>query len=371
MLSTAPTSRRLRHEPSGPPRPRPHLPAPRDRSAAERAREHAGRCRHAPGLGPHQVDPADQVDHELLERVGLSESPTCASTSSPPARAGSSSWVGRWHAHLVLLLDEPSPGSTTTRPSASRPCCASSPRRVSAVLLVEHDMSFVMRRVPLHQRARLRPDHRARARPTRSESNAEVQRAYLGTAAGRRVIDHTNFDGRRRARRDTRARAARCAPAYGRIDVLHGVDLCSQRARSTPCSGRTAPARSPPSRWPPARSCRRRASVLLCWTPDVNGATSDALARAGVCLVPEGRGIFPNLTVTENLRMATYTGTRSETCEDGVSYPRFPGSGRAPHARPPAPCPAASSRCSPWRRALATDPAAAAPRRAVDGARAR
>ena len=36
--------------------------------------------------------------------------------------------------------------------------------------------------------------------------------------------------------------------------------------------------------------------------------TADALARAGVCLIPEGRGIFPNLTVAENLRMATFTG---------------------------------------------------------------
>ena len=38
---------------------------------------------------------------------------------------------------------------------------------------------------------------------------------------------------------------------------------------------------------------------------DVTGVTADALARAGVCLIPEGRGIFPNLTVIENLRMAT------------------------------------------------------------------
>jgi branched-chain amino acid transport system ATP-binding protein len=40
----------------------------------------------------------------------------------------------------------------------------------------------------------------------------------------------------------------------------------------------------------------------------VTGAPADAIARAGVCLIPEGRGIFPNLTVAENLRMASYTG---------------------------------------------------------------
>ena len=46
--------------------------------------------------------------------------------------------------------------------------------------------------------------------------------------------------------------------------------------------------------------------LFLCGR-DVTGAAPDA-SRAGVCLIPEGRGIFPNLTVAENLRMATYTG---------------------------------------------------------------
>jgi branched-chain amino acid transport system ATP-binding protein len=36
---------------------------------------------------------------------------------------------------------------------------------------------------------------------------------------------------------------------------------------------------------------------------DVTGWPSDALARAGVCHVPEGRGIFRGLTVRENLRL--------------------------------------------------------------------
>jgi branched-chain amino acid transport system ATP-binding protein len=48
-------------------------------------------------------------------------------------------------------------------------------------------------------------------------------------------------------------------------------------------------------------------SLFLCGR-DVTGVSADALARAGVCLIPEGRGIFPNLTVAENLRMASYTG---------------------------------------------------------------
>ena len=34
---------------------------------------------------------------------------------------------------------------------------------------------------------------------------------------------------------------------------------------------------------------------------DVTGLSPDALARRGVCHVPEGRGVFPPLSVRENL----------------------------------------------------------------------
>ena len=41
--------------------------------------------------------------------------------------------------------------------------------------------------------------------------------------------------------------------AYGRIEVLHGVDLVVPRAPWWRCSARTAAARPRPSRWPAAR----------------------------------------------------------------------------------------------------------------------
>jgi branched-chain amino acid transport system ATP-binding protein len=44
---------------------------------------------------------------------------------------------------------------------------------------------------------------------------------------------------------------------------------------------------------------------------EVTGWSSDALARAGVCHVPEGRGIFRGLTVRENLRLQAPPGDPS------------------------------------------------------------
>jgi len=56
---------------------------------------------------------------------------------------------------------------------------------------------------------------------------------------------------------------------------------------------------------------------------EVAGMPADRLARDGVCLVPEGRGVFPNLTVSENLRMATYTGVSFDSVVDRA-FERFP-----------------------------------------------
>jgi branched-chain amino acid transport system ATP-binding protein len=56
----------------------------------------------------------------------------------------------------------------------------------------------------------------------------------------------------------------------------------------------------------------------------VNGADPDALARIGVCTIPEGRGIFPNLTVRENLRMVTFAGTVDLAEVEEAAFARFP-----------------------------------------------
>jgi branched-chain amino acid transport system ATP-binding protein len=56
---------------------------------------------------------------------------------------------------------------------------------------------------------------------------------------------------------------------------------------------------------------------------DVTGASCHDLARIGVCTIPEGRGVFPNLTVRENLWMATQVSGRLDSLEEGA-YARFP-----------------------------------------------
>ena len=110
--------------------------------------------------------------------------------------------------------------------------------------------------------------------------------------------------------------------AYGRIEVLHGVDLAlgvgevlallgpngaGKTTTLSVCSGTMEPTHG---------------GVYLCGRR-VNGASPDALARAGLCTIPEGRGVFPNLTVRENLRMVTFAGPALADVE-AAAYERFP-----------------------------------------------
>ena len=76
-------------------------------------------------------------------------------------------------------------------------------------------------------------------------------------------------------------------------------------------------------------------------------ASPDAIVRAGIAQVPQGRGTFPELSVEDNLRIGAYT-QRGGGVDDDVSA----GSTRSlgwPSARRRrrAACRAASSRCSP------------------------
>jgi branched-chain amino acid transport system ATP-binding protein len=110
--------------------------------------------------------------------------------------------------------------------------------------------------------------------------------------------------------------------AYGTIEVLHGVDLSLMPGEVLAVLG------------PNGAGKTTMLNVLAGLHPlsggDVfvagrrtNGASAADLARVGLCLVPEGRGIFPNLTVRENLRMAAHAGHDPRAVEE-AAYERFP-----------------------------------------------
>jgi branched-chain amino acid transport system ATP-binding protein len=110
--------------------------------------------------------------------------------------------------------------------------------------------------------------------------------------------------------------------AYGSIEVLHGINLTVQRGQVVALLGPNGAGKTTSIRVACGLMKPTSGSVLVAGH-DVTAAPASALARAGLCTVPEGRGIFPNLTVRENLNMATFTGLSLDTIEQRA-YTRFP-----------------------------------------------
>ena len=109
---------------------------------------------------------------------------------------------------------------------------------------------------------------------------------------------------------------------YGAIEVLRGIDLRLPGGSVVALLGPNGGGKSTTLKVC-AGLLPLRAGVLRLAGRVVNGATADQLARAGVCTIPEGRGIFPNLSVRENLWLATRTGTTLDAIE-AAAYDRFP-----------------------------------------------
>jgi len=112
-----------------------------------------------------------------------------------------------------------------------------------------------------------------------------------------------------------------CA-GYGPIDVLHGVDLAVGRGEVHALLGPNGAGKTTTLAVASGQIRPSAGQVLVCGR-DVTGANPDALARAGVCLVPEGRAVFPNLTVAEHLRMYTHAGVPLRQVEARV-FEQFP-----------------------------------------------
>jgi branched-chain amino acid transport system ATP-binding protein len=110
---------------------------------------------------------------------------------------------------------------------------------------------------------------------------------------------------------------------YGRINVLHGVNLRIPRGKVFALlgpngAGKSTTVQVASGRLLPTSGCFHVAGN------HVNGVAPAALARAGVCTIPEGRGIFPNLTVDENLWVATHANRAERDALRDQSFAFFP-----------------------------------------------
>jgi ABC-type branched-subunit amino acid transport system ATPase component len=212
----------------------------------------------------------------------------------------------------VLLLDEPSSGLNAEETAALGAVLQHLAAEGMGVLLVEHDMALVMgicNRVVVLDHGQVI----ARGDPLSVRGDARVQAAYLGT-------ETEMGDSRAPAHAVPSVPGGEASPAeaprialsindvrasYGRIEVLHGISLEVAKGSALALLGPNGAGKSTLLKVISGQLAPTAGTVEVEGRRLGRNAT-ERLARSGVCMIPEGRSIFPNLTVSENLLMYTF-----------------------------------------------------------------
>src|SRR5258705_5821840 len=95
----------------------------------------------------------------------------------------------------------------------------------------------------------------------------------------------------------------RVVAGYGRVEILHGVSLAVPEGSVVALlgpngAGKTTALRAISGTVVPSRG------VIRLDGRRISGASPSGIAREGVTLIPEGRGIFPSLSVRDNIEIA-------------------------------------------------------------------
>ena len=110
--------------------------------------------------------------------------------------------------------------------------------------------------------------------------------------------------------------------AYGRIEVLRGVNLTIPRGAVMALLGPNGAGKSTLVKIISGQKEATGGDIHLGGI-NVKNAEPEELARLGLCTVPEGRSVFPNLTVEENLMLMSYAGVSVEAVLE-TAYAYFP-----------------------------------------------
>jgi branched-chain amino acid transport system ATP-binding protein len=200
----------------------------------------------------------------------------------------------------VLALDEPAAGLDTGDTARIGDLLRKVARAGIAVILVEHEMNLVMgisdRVIVLDAGSKI-----SEGTPAQVSVDPHVLKAYLGEAkSANRARRQPLASGR-----EPVMTTERLGSGYGAASVIRDVTVAVESGELVAVLGANGAGKTTLMR---ALSGLNRpiAGAVLLLGERIESYEASRVARRGLVLVPEGRQVFPELSVIDNLRLGAY-----------------------------------------------------------------
>jgi branched-chain amino acid transport system ATP-binding protein len=201
----------------------------------------------------------------------------------------------------VLLLDEPAAGLSSEDTAKLVSLLKSIAEFGIAVILVEHDMSLVME---VSDQILVLDSGQSIAwgKPEDIRTNEDVIRAYLGSTDYQAPPRHEPWQGSK----DATLIVKNLVVDYGAAPVVEGVNLLVNPGELIAILGANGAGKSSILQALAGLHNASGGDIILN-NENIEMAGASHIASMGLALVPEGRQVFPELTVKDNLLMGAYS----------------------------------------------------------------